>query len=253
MHGRGIGRAGRGLAQLTATGKNTNKQPAEQQKQAEARSSRIAPPGLLAPLQRERISTVVDDTKIDETGKVTDAGHIQYQTSDAERERDPALARAIGHARRVDIHAPKPQRFKVSGKLPDGKPFSVGALKGPAITSGEDKIIDRGHASRVIDHGEMTDEQIEQMKTVQKQAIFPDYETSGRDQSNCVHAHAEVARTVFGWDVQPERHARPQDLGQQMTRFRTDHSGKGKSVMTDTPSEEADETERSGSDSERSD
>lgn len=251
MHGRGIGRAGRGLAQWNATGNSATKQMGEQQKQAEARSSRTAPSGLLAPLQRDRISTVVADTKTDESGKVTDAGHIQYQTSDAERERDPALAPAIGHSRRVDIHAPKPHRFKVSGYLPDGKPFRVNALKGPAIKSGEDKLIDHSKASRVIDHGEMTDEQIERMKAVQKEAIFADYETSGRDLSNCVHAQAKVARTVFGWDVQPERHARPQDLGAQMTRFRTDGggSGKGKSVMTDEP---AVETDRSGSDSEHS-
>ncbi|NRO96933.1 type III effector [Paraburkholderia sp. NMBU_R16] len=172
-----------------------------------------------------RVSTVVSDTKINEAGDVTDPGHIQYQTSEAERAREPELARAIGHSRRTDPHAPKVRRSKVSGYLPDGTPFRVNALKGPAIKAGDDKLIDPQSASRVIDHGEMTDDQLARMKAVQRQPIYPEYETSGADSSNCVHGHAEVARTVFDWDVHPERHARPQDLAEQMAGFRTEDSG----------------------------
>lgn len=247
MHSRGLGRAGRAISQLNAAGKSASKQANEQTKQVEAHSSR--PPGSprLDALQRRPISTVVADTKIDEKGKVTDAGHIQFQTSDAERQRDPALGRVIGHSRRVDIRGPKAKSFKVSGQTPDGKKFRVNAFKGPAIRSGDDKVIDQSKASLVIDHGEMTDKQIEKMKEIQKAPIFDEYETSGRDLSNCVHAHATVARNVFGWDVQPEQHARPQDLGEQMKPFRVDDKGKGKAA--DEPSAG---TERSHSDSEYS-
>jgi hypothetical protein len=182
---------------------------------------------MLSALHGRRISTVVSDTKIDGEGKIKDPGHIQYQTSEAERARDPGLARAIGHSPRTDPYAPEPQRFKVSGHLPDGKPFRVTALKGAAINAGDDKVIELHKASRVIDHGEMTDEQIARMKAVQQQPIFPDYETSGAQESNCVHGHAHVARTVFDWDVYPELHARPQDLADEMARLRTDEKGKG--------------------------
>jgi len=181
---------------------------------------------MLSALPGRRISTVVADTKTDERGEVTDPGHIQYQTSEAERAREPGLARAIGHSRRTDVHAPKPQRFKVSGYLPDGKPFRVNALKGEAINAGDDKLIDRQKASRVIDHGEMTDEQLVRMKSLQARPILPEYETSGAQKSNCVHGHAQVARTVFDWDVQPQQHARPQDLAEQMADFKTDDKEK---------------------------
>lgn len=228
MHGRGVGRAARALAQTgSAARKKTNKPTGEQETPTgSSRAQNVSP--MLSALPGRRVSTVVSDTRTDEKGNVTDPGHIQYQTSEAERARDPGLARAIGHSRRTDPHAPKPQRFKVSGHLPDGKPFRVNALKGAAINAGDDKPIDRQNASRLIDHGEMTDEQIARMKDLQQQPIFPEYETSGAHESNCVHGHAEVARTVFDWDVQPERHARPQDLAEQMAGFRTDSKGKDK-------------------------
>jgi hypothetical protein len=231
MHGRGVGRAARALGQTGSTaGKRTNNRTAEQESPQGASRARSVSP-MLSALPGRRVSTVVCDTKINEAGEVTDPGHIQYQTSEAERSREPGLARAIGHSRRTDPHAPKVQRSKVSGCLPDGTPFRVNALKGAAIKAGDDKLIDRQSASRVIDHGEMTDEQLGRMKEVQQQPIFPEYETSGADSSNCVHGHAEVARTVFGWDVRPERHARPQDLAEQMAGFRTEESA-------DKPSDE---------------
>ena len=228
MHGRGVGRAARAFAQTgSSSGKKTNKPAAEQETPTgSSRAQTVSP--ILSGLSGRRVTTVVSDTQTDQEGKVRNPGHIQYQTSEAERARDPGLARAIGHSPRTDAHAPKPQRFKVSGHLPDGKPFRITALKGAAINAGDDKLIDRQKASRVIDHGEMTDEQIARMKDIQQQPIFPDYETSGAHESNCVHGHAEVARRVFDWDVQPERHARPQDLAEQMAGFRTDSEGKDK-------------------------
>lgn len=227
MHGRGVGRAARALAQTGSTAnKRTNKPTSEQE--APTGSSRAQPVSpMLSALPSRHVSTVVADTKIDDEGKVKDPGHIQYQTSEAERARDPGLARAIGHSPRTDRYAPEPQRFEVSGHLSDGKPFRVTALKGAAINAGDDKLIEPHKASRVIDHGEMTDEQIARMKAVQQQPIFPEYETSGAEESNCVHGHAQVARTVFDWDVQPERHARPQDLADEMAQLKTDEKGKG--------------------------
>ncbi|WP_206956606.1 type III effector [Trinickia acidisoli] len=202
------------------------------------------------PSRDRRVHTVAIETKIDEDGKVRDPGHIQYQTSEAERRREPSLARAIGHSRRTDGGAPRPQRLKVSSTLPDGKPFRVNALKGAAINSGEDKLIDRSQASRVIDHGEMTDEQIARMKEIQERPIFADYETSGMEKSNCVHGHAEVARTVFNWNVQPHLHARPQDLAEQMTRFRTDEAERPEAELSDRPSAGAERVESDAKQSE---
>lgn len=219
MHGRGVRRAAQALVGATE-GKGKSPKSAELQEQTgSSRPNRSSP--MLEPLRGRRVHTVVADTKIADDGKVVDPGHVQYQTSESERRRDPQLARAIGHARRTDALAPRPERLEVSGTLPDGKPFRVNALKGAAIDAGDDKIIDPGRVSRVIDHGEMTDEQIARMKAMQRRPIFPDYETSGAQGSNCVHGHAQVARTVFDWNVQPERHARPQDLAEQMAHFRT--------------------------------
>lgn len=228
MHGRGVRRAAQALAQAGATeGRSPAVKPGEIPDQSG--SARPSSP-MLGPLRGRRIHTVVADTKIRDDGSVVDPGHVQYQTSESERRRDPQLAPAIGHAPRTDALAPRPERFKVSGTLPDGKPFRVTALKGLAINAGDDKIIDRAQASRVIDHGEMTDEQIARMKAVQQGPIFPAYETSGAQESNCVHGHAQVARTVFNWNVQPERHARPQDLAQQMTHLRTRDAESGNAM-----------------------
>jgi hypothetical protein len=224
MHGRGVGRAARALTQTGSTTRANKRTTEQDASPGGSRTPSVSP--QLSALPRRRVSTVVSDTRTNEAGDVTDPGHIQYQTSEAERAREPGLARAIGHSRRTDPRAPRAQSLKVSGHLPDGTPFRVNALKGPAIDAGDDKLIDPQSASRVIDHGEMTDEQLARMKEIQQQPIFPEYETSGADSSNCVHGHAEVARTVFDWDVRPERHARPQDLAEQMAGFSTEDSGK---------------------------
>lgn len=61
---------------------------------------------------------------------------------------------------------------------------------GPAINAGDDHVIDHRYASHVIDHGEMSDEQAARYMEQQGRPIFPSYETSGYDRSNCVHAHS---------------------------------------------------------------
>lgn len=244
MHGRGVRRAAQALAQAGATeGKSRSPKPAEFQEQSGSSRPNPSSP-MLEPLRGRRVHTVVADTKLADDGKVVDPGHVQFQTSESERRRDPELAPAIGHARRTDALAPRPERFKVSGMLPDGKPFRVNALKGAAIDSGDDKIIDPAKASRVIDHGEMTGEQIARMKAVQRGPIFPVYETSGAQETNCVHGHAHVARTVFGWNVQPERHARPQDLAEQMAHFRTrDRQTGTSSIANEAPDDSREATD----------
>lgn len=247
MHGRGVGRAARALAQVgTGGGKSTKQQAGEVDRTGSSRSnSRSA---LLEPLGGRRVHTVVSDTKIDANGNVEDPGHIQYQTSEAERERDPELARAIGHSRLAGPNAPRPKRFKVSGTLADGKPFRVGALRGAAIVSGDDKLIAPEQVSRMIDHGEMTDAQIARMKEVQRQPIFAQYETSGIEKSNCVHAHAQVAGRVFDWNVQPEAHARPQDLAERMAHFKTtDTTAEASPAASTTPASEPEPPDLDGS------
>ncbi|AKZ27457.1 type III effector [Ralstonia nicotianae] len=166
------------------------------------------------------VSTVASPTRFDDDGRVTYPGHIQYQTSESERERYPDLAEAVGHSRYTGPGSPRPERFPISGYFPDGQYFSVTGLRGPAIRSGDDAVIDRQHASHVIDHGEMSDAQAGRFMDWQNRSIYPTYETSGWEYSNCVHGHAEVGRSVFGWDVYPDQHARPQDLADQMGNLR---------------------------------
>lgn len=247
MQSRGVGRAMPALAVLATTeGRIRNPRPGENREQPRS-SSPSAGSSMLEPLRgRRRVHTVVADTKVTDDGKVQDPGHIQYQPSESERKREPQLAPAIGHARRTDALAPRPERLQVSGTLPDGKPFRVNALKGAAINAGDDKVIDDAKVTRVIDHGEMTEEQIARMKEVQRRPIFPTYETSGAQESNCVHGHAHVARTVFDWNVRPERHARPQDLAEQMAHLRTRDASTGKAAVEGEASSDSPEAKDEG-------
>ena len=247
MHSRGVRRAVPAWAVLATTeSKIRNLKPDENRERPRSSSPRASSPVLGPLLGRRRVHTVVADTKVADDGKVEDPGHIQYQPSESERTRDPELAPAIGHARRTDALAPRPERLQVSGTLPDGKPFRVNALKGAAINAGDDKVIDHAKVTRVIDHGEMTDEQIARMKEVQRRPIFRTYETSGAQESNCVHGHAHVARTVFDWNVRPERHARPQDLAEQMAHLRTRDANTGKAAAEGEASSDSPEAKDEG-------
>ncbi|WP_247584791.1 MULTISPECIES: hypothetical protein [Ralstonia solanacearum species complex] len=95
-------------------------------------------------------------------------------------------------------------------------------VRGPAINAGDDHVIDHGYASHVIDHGEMSYDQAARYREYQSQPVFPSYETSGHDRSNCVHGHAELGREIFGWNIQHDQHATPQDLAEQMRGLRVD-------------------------------
>lgn len=143
-----------------------------------------------SPVRSRPISTVASPTRFDERGRVTDPGHIQYQTSEYERARYPEMSEALGHSRYIGPGAPRAERFPVSGYLQDGRPFNVTGVRGPAINAGDDHVIDHRYASHVIDHGEMSDDQANRYIEYQSRPVFPTYETSGYYGSNCVHAHA---------------------------------------------------------------
>ncbi|WP_412770907.1 type III effector [Ralstonia solanacearum] len=175
-----------------------------------------------SPARSRPISTVASPTRFDEYGRVTDPGHIQFQTSESERARFPGMSEALGHSRLTGPGSPRAERFQVEGYLPDGRYFNVPGVRGPAINAGDDHVIDHRYASHVIDHGEMSDEQAARYMEQQGRPIFPSYETSGYDRSNCVHAHSYGGSNLFEWDIQHHQHATPQDLAEQMRGLRVD-------------------------------
>ncbi|WP_198405314.1 type III effector [Ralstonia solanacearum] len=170
-----------------------------------------------SPVRSRPISTVASPTRFDDDGRVTDPGHIQYQTSEYERARYPEMSEALGHSRYIGPGAPRAERFPVSGYLQDGRPFNVTGVRGPAINAGDDHVIDHRYASHVIDHGEMSDDQANRYIEYQSRPVFPTYETSGYYGSNCVHAHAYLGANLFEWNVQHHRHATPDQLAEQMS------------------------------------
>ncbi|MHA6880059.1 type III effector [Ralstonia pseudosolanacearum] len=175
-----------------------------------------------SPVRSRPISTVASPTRFDANGRVTDPGHIQFQTSEAERARFPELSEALGHSRYTGSGAPRPERFQVEGQLPNGQYFRVPGLRGPAINAGDDHVIDRGYASHVIDHGEMSDEQAARYIGHQGRPVFHTYETSGLDHSNCVHGYSYLGGSILGWDVQHHPHETPNGLAEQMRNWRVD-------------------------------
>ncbi|KFX26354.1 type III effector [Ralstonia solanacearum] len=168
------------------------------------------------------MSTVASPTRFDEHGRVTDPGHIQFQTSEFERARFPEMSEALGHSRWTGPGSPRAERFRVEGRLPGGQYFNVPGVRGPAINAGDDHVIDRRHASYVIDHGEMSDEQAARYIEQQGRPVFPSYETSGYDGSNCVHAHSYLGSGFFQWNLPHHQHQTPQGLAEQMQDLRVD-------------------------------
>ena len=82
-----------------------------------------------------------------------------------------------------------------------------------AKLAGEDKPLPIGPSTLVIDHGTMTPEQSRLYETMQAGTVFPRYETSGLEGSNCVHAHAENVRQLLDHDVGPlPAHLMPQEM-----------------------------------------
>ncbi|TYZ54311.1 type III effector [Ralstonia solanacearum] len=175
-----------------------------------------------SPARNRHISTVASPTRFDEHGRVTDPGHIQFQTSEFERARFPEMSEALGHSRWTGPGSPRAERFRVEGRLPGGQYFNVPGVRGLAINAGDDHVIDRRHASYVIDHGEMSDEQAARYIEQQGRPVFPSYETSGYDGSNCVHAHSYLGSGFFQWNLPHHQHQTPQGLAEQMQGLRVD-------------------------------
>lgn len=192
------------------------------------------PPGLHA-RQGRPISTVIQATDYTvEKGRirVKGPGHVQFQPSANDLRNNPNLAPALGHSPVKD----RTQRedFPVRGQLPDGRPFSVTGVRNQAQVAGADKVIDPRAASHVIDHGDMTPEQSRRYEAAQDRPVFPRYETSGLERSNCVAGHIELTAQIFGQDAGRKAgdglhvHAMPQDLVQRMEGVRTEPGAPGK-------------------------
>lgn len=175
-----------------------------------------------SPVRSRPISTVASPTRFDAYGRVIDPGHIQYQTSEYERARYPEMSEALGHSRYTGPGSPRPERFPVSGYLSSGQPFNVMGVRGAAINAGDDHVIDHRYASHVIDHGEMSDEQAERYIAHQSRPVFPTYETSGYDHSNCVHGYSYLGESIFGQSISHHQHATPDELAEQMRNWRID-------------------------------
>lgn len=188
----------------------------EDREEGSGRAARTPSPELSSLRGSRPISTVASPTRFDDDGRVTDPGHIQYQASEYERARYPKMSEALGHSRHTGPGSPRAERFPVSGYLQDGRYFNVTGVRGPAINAGDDHVIDRRHASHVIDHGELSDDQAARYIEYQSRPVYPTYETSGYDRSNCVHCHAELGHGMFGWSIQHHQHAAPDQLAEQM-------------------------------------
>ncbi|MHC6052958.1 type III effector [Ralstonia solanacearum] len=230
---RAFGKVGNFLRTSSSSSGSSRGRTQDRQEGSSRRAARSPSPDLASlpsrsasasPVRSRPISTVASPTRFDERGRVTDPGHIQFQTSESERARFPEMSEALGHSRLTGPGSPRAERFQVEGYLPDGRYFNVPGVRGPAINAGDDHVIDHRYASHVIDHGEMSDEQAARYIEQQGRPIFPSYETSGYDGSNCVHGHSYTGSNFFEWEIQHHQHAPPQDLAELMRGLRVDQS-----------------------------
>ncbi|WP_196385763.1 type III effector [Ralstonia solanacearum] len=231
MFRRGLTKVGDFLKTSSSSSGSSRGRAQDRQEGSSRRAARSPSPDLASlpsrsastsPIRNRPISTVASPTRFDEHGRVTDPGHIQFQTSEFERARFPEMSEALGHSRRTGPGSPRAERFQVEGRLPNGQYFNVPGVRGPAINAGDDHVIDRRHASYVIDHGEMSDEQAARYIEQQGRPVFPSYETSGYDGSNCVHAHSYLGSGFFQWNLPHHQHQTPQGLAEQMQGLRVD-------------------------------
>jgi hypothetical protein len=185
---------------------------------AESTSTSNLPSGALADLPQRGsrpISTVIDPTRTREADgetKILTPGHVQFQPSAEDLRLNPRLAPALGHSPQF-VAGQRPDSFLVQGELSDGRKFKVMGVRAEAKLAGEDKPLPIGPSTLVIDHGTMTPEQSRLYETMQARTVFPRYETSGLEGSNCVHAHAENVRQLLDHDVGPlPAHLMPQEM-----------------------------------------
>ena len=114
------------------------------------------------------------------------------------------------------------ETFPVRGTLSDGTPFNVTGVRNQAKNAGDDVPLKPNAKTIVIDHGDMTPEQSARYEQAQRQPVFPNYETSGLDGANCVAAHLELTRQVFGHDPGPlHPHATPQEAARAVETLKT--------------------------------
>lgn len=195
-------------------------------KPAGASQLQLAGDGPLAGLAARNprpVSTVAQPTEtkmVDGEARVTSPGHVQFQPSAQDLLNNPRLAPALGHS----PVASREQRetFPVRGTLSDGTPFNVTGVRNQAKNAGDDVPLKHNAKTIVIDHGDMTPEQSARYEQAQRQPVFPNYETSGLDGANCVAAHLELTRQVFGHDPGPlHPHATPQEAARAVETLKT--------------------------------
>jgi hypothetical protein len=169
------------------------------------------------PAPGRRISTVSSPTVFDKNGKVTDAGHIQLETSPEEQAKF-GLAKVFGQS--PDLSKPTISRSTIDSTLQDGTPFKVGSLKKHSLPFNQDKPISPdkpGYKSTY--HGELTAEQADKLKNHQASST---YETSGRDGENCVHEYKKVMEEMgLDNDSPIHDHTTPQEMAERTSGAKT--------------------------------
>jgi|GEM_PF-5338720 len=187
-------------------------------------ATKSATPGLLGAVQgvarQDRpISTVSSPTQFNSKGGVTDPGHIQLQTSAAEQEKyglAPVYGKSPNKSQPIDPNS----RERVESELPDGRSFKVGTFTQPANPFDQDKPIPTGKKGyESVDHGELNEGQAAALKDFQ---ASPDYEVSGKKESNCVHEYHKAMQEMGLVDGTPiHKHTTPDQMAQLTSDVRT--------------------------------
>jgi hypothetical protein len=178
---------------------------------ARADAARRGPADMPGPLGSRRVSVLANPTKT-EGGKVIDPGHIQFQYSESEADRVALLtgseaAAAIGHSRDTEL----PGKRNLQPVTIGGETFQVRGMKGPAIDSGADKPLMETKDTLHADLGELSDAQLHALHSISEGKVYDQYETSGNEGSNCVHAAADISNKVFGTELKMPPNATPQE------------------------------------------
>jgi len=179
---------------------------------ARADAARKGPADMPGPLGSRRVSVLANPTRTDGRGQVVDPGHIQFQYSESEADRVSMLtgsqpSAAIGHSRDGSIRGQSsPQNVTIGGQE-----FQVKGMKGPAIDSGADKPLTLTKDTMHADLGELSDAQLHALHSISEGKVYDQYETSGNEGSNCVHAAADISNKVFGTEVKMAPNATPQE------------------------------------------
>lgn len=197
---------------------------------ARADAARQGPVGMPGSLGSRRVSVLANPTKMKD-GKVSDPGHIQFQYSESEADRVAMLtgseaSAAIGHSRDISL----PGERKSEEVQIGGQKYTVPGMKGPAIDSGNDKPLKETKDTMHADLGELSDEQLHALHSISEGKVYEQYETSGNEGSNCVHAAADISNKVFGTDLKMPPNATPQEAFQAIVGAVKKDAGQSESV-----------------------